>query len=131
MKDYATGLVIVSMLLNAILQLTMARWWQSVVFNPGELRKELYQIRLNYWAGALFLTIFMCSYLGNATAVDMMPILYAVFCGAGLSLVHGFFATIKGGWFGLILVYLGIIGLFPFSLICLSILALLDVGINI
>ena len=130
-KYYATGFLAASILLNALLQLAIARWWQAVIFNPGGLRDELVQIRLSHITGGLFVVVMLLGYFKNTLALDILPVVYAIFAAAGLSLVHCLMGKIaKGSWFWLMLVYLGVIWLFPFSLVALAIMALFDTWLN-
>lgn len=129
-KQFATGFIVVSVLFNALLQLLIARWWQAVMFNPGGLRQELYQIRLSYVAGLIFAAALIAAYLGNAFALDAMPVLFAAFFVSGLSLLHTLFSHIKTGWIWLILIYAGIIWLFPLSIVIIAIMALMDTGLD-
>lgn len=133
MKNYATGFVLSFVLINVVLQLLMARWWQAVIFNPGGLRKELYDIRLKYIAGAVFLAVLLLSYLKNAYALDMMPLVYMVYALAGLSLLHYVISCIatRSGWFWLLLVYTSMILLFPFSVAAIAVLGLFDTGLDL
>lgn len=125
-KPYATGLLLVGVLLNVMMQLVMARWWQAFLFNPGGLRKELYSIRLGYIAAAMFIMGTVLGYFGNATALDAMPILYGVFCVAGLSMSHALLAAVKNGWILLVLIYLGVVWLFPYGVVAIAFVALFD-----
>lgn len=131
MKQYATGLVIASIIFNALLQLLIARWWQAVMFNPGELRKELHQVRLSYAAGASLLLGFALSYGHVEIAMDVMPILLMTFFIAGLSLLHYLVARLDIGWALLILIYMAVIWLFPVSIVIVSFIALMDTTVNI
>lgn len=131
MKQYATGLIMASILFNALLQLLVARWWQAVMFNPGELRKELHQVRLSYFTGALFIIGVALTYLGSGVALDMMPVLLMTFFVAGLSLLHYLVAPVNMGWMLLILIYLAIMWLFPSSIVIVALIALLDSAVNI
>jgi hypothetical protein len=131
MKQYATGLVIASLLFNALLQLLIARWWQAVMFNPGELRKELHQIRLSYATGILFVIGAVLSYGRVEMAMDIMPVLLMVFFIAGLSLLHYLIAPTNFSWMLLILMYMAVMWLFPVSIVIVSFIALLDTTVNI
>lgn len=135
-KTYATGVFIVSITFNALLQLVLSRWWQAVMFNPGELRKELLNIRLSYIAGALFLICYPLSSWGDKTAIDMMPVIYLVFSIAGLSVMHSLLG-VKTRRLGLVLLYVGlivIITLFPSGILLIalifSLIAFFDIGMN-
>lgn len=130
-KRYATGFAVVLILFNALVQLVVARWWQAVMFNPGGLQKELHQIRLSHVTAGLFLIGLILAYFGNAFATDAMPVLFAIFFVAGLSLVHYLLGLTKKGWIGLIVIYLAIIWLFPLSIMIVAILALFDTGLDI
>ncbi|MBA3660100.1 MAG: hypothetical protein H0W64_00040 [Gammaproteobacteria bacterium] len=127
-KQYATGLIAAAILFNAILQLIIARWWQSKAFKAVNLRKELHQIRLSPLAGMLFLASFVLQYLGNSVILDIMPILYVLFGAAGLSFIHYVFGLGKSpiSWFWLALIYVSIIFSLPMSMVMVSFLAMFD-----
>lgn len=130
MKHYATGFLVVSMLFNALLQLLIARWWQAVMFNPGELRKELYQIRLGYVASLVLVIVLVLAYLEVDFAMDVLPVLLMAFFVAGLSLLHKLISLTKMSWLWLVVMYLGIIWLVPLSIVIVAMIALLDTGLN-
>lgn len=131
MKQYVTGFVIASIILNALLQLIIARWWQAIMFNPGGLRQELYAIRLSYVSASVFIAILALAYAGNALGLDMMPVMVIAFCAAGLSLIHCILAAKNAGWFWLALVYLGMLFLFPMGVVLVAMVGLLDSLFNI
>lgn len=128
-KYYATGLIVAAILFNAILQLIVGRWWQSIVFQPGLLRKELYNIRLNQLAGILFILSLILSYIGNSVVLDIMPILYLLFGVAGLSLVHYFFGLMNSqtSWVWLSIFYIAFIISMPVSIMLVGLFALVDI----
>jgi hypothetical protein len=130
LSTYATGLMTASILLNAVVQLVVARWWQGIMFNPGGLRQELYEIRLSYVAGAIFLVFFGLAMSGNEIAVNIMPVIYFVFCLAGLSLTHCLVAPLKYSWVWIAVIYIFIVISFPKSVILVSLFGLLDVALN-
>lgn len=130
-KRYIVGFVIASVVLNALLQLLIARWWQAAIFNPGGLRKELHQIRLSYVFAAAFIAIMGLAYTGNALGVDMMPIMITVFCIAGLSMIHYGLASKKASLIWIVMVYLGIIFIFPMGIALVSLVGLLDSMLNL
>ena len=129
-KAYATGLFAVSVLFNALLQLALARWWQAIIFNPGGLRVELRQIRLNYAVGMLFVAACMLAYFSNAIVLDVMPVFFALFAIAGLSLAHGLAALTKMAWLWLVFVYVGIVVAFQPSVVILAMAAFLDIWMD-
>lgn len=132
-KPYVTGALAASFLLNVLLQLFIARWWQLLLFDPKRLRLELHQIHLTSMAGLVFLSTLILSYLKIPLAHDLLPVLYLTFCLAGLSLVHYTAGKLKGlTWLCLIVFYVVLIGTWMayklplvFQLIALA--ALLDI----
>ncbi|HLB42501.1 MAG TPA: hypothetical protein VJN02_06580 [Gammaproteobacteria bacterium] len=132
-KQYATGVVIVAILFNAILQLVIARWWQTIIFHPKSLHKELQNIRLSQLAGILFAAGLVLAYLGNSVVLDIMPLLYMLFGVAGLSLIHYLFDLIQSPstWLWVLVFYMVLIFSLPASAVLVAILALLDVWLNI
>lgn len=130
-KYYATGLFVVSVLFNVMLQLILSRWWQAAMFNPGGLRTELRQIRLSHVLGIIMVVGFALTWFGNETITDMMPVFYAAFGAAGLSFMHYYVSTIKNTFVYLIILYLLIIWVFPLSVLALACVALLDVWMDL
>ena len=132
-KFYATGMSAAIVLLNAILQLMVARWWQSVLFMPGILRKELHNIRLSQLAGVLFILSLVFAYIGNSAVLDMMPVVYLLFTGAGLSVIHYFFALMVSPtrWFWIAVLYVTLIIAMPTSMIVIAMVALLDIWLDL
>lgn len=130
-KFYATGLFVVSVLFNVMLQLILSRWWQAAMFNPGGLRIELRQIRLSHVLGILFIAGFGMTWLGSETIMDMTPVLCGAFGAAGLSFIHCYLSTVKNTLVWLIILYLLIIWLFPLSVVLLAVVALFDVWMDL
>ncbi len=131
-KPFATGLTILLILLNGLLQLLLARWWEVIMFaTPGTLRNELNNIRFGYVAGALFIVILLLSFTGSAVALDIRPVFYGLFSIAGLSLVHCLLLPAKYAWLWLALIYIALIVLFPKSIMVVALFALLDVLLDL
>lgn len=131
-KQYATGVMAVIILLNALFQVVVARWWQAIMFAPKTLRVELQSIRLSQLAGVLFVISLALSYWGNAVVLDVMPILYVLFCAAGLSLVHYLFGLMQSqtAWLWLCLLYVTLILSIPLSVVVIAMFALMDIWLD-
>lgn len=129
-KVYATGVVVVCIVFNALTQLFLARWWQAAIFNPGGLRRELYTVRLSQIAGAVFIIGLILSYWGNALVADVMPVIYLVFALAGFCLLHMLMLRFKLGWLWLSLIYLGVI-IAPIGLVVIALIALVDTWVDL
>jgi hypothetical protein len=129
-QQYATGLFAVLILFNALLQLVLARWWQAIIFNPGGLRSELHQVRINTVLGVIFVIACILSYFGNEIVIDAMPVFFVGFGIAGLSLVHHLAGLTKIAWLWLIIMYV-CIGLLPqVSVVLLALTAFLDIWMD-
>lgn len=132
-KNYASGLIISAVLVNAILQVVVARWWQSALFAPGTLRRELHNIRLSPLAGALSVLSLVFFYLGNDVVWDMMPVIAILFTCAGLSVFHYFLGLMVSPtrWFWIALLYVTLIFMMPISMIFVAMVALLDIWLDL
>ncbi len=133
-KHDITGKFVAGILLNAIVQVMVARWWQATLFAPGLLRKELHNIRLSPLAGVLFIVSLVLVYLNNNPAVvDMLPVLYLLFAGAGLSVIHYFFALMVSPmrWFWIAVFYVTLLFAMPISMVFVAMVALLDIWLDL
>ena len=84
-----TGLAIGSILIILLLQLLIARFWQAIMFNPGALRKEVFQIRINRWVSLLLpLAIILMMVTQAALLIDLLPIILFPFVVAGFVVLH-------------------------------------------
>lgn len=123
---FGTGLQIVFILVSDLVSLLVARWGQSLLYNPNALQPELLNIRLGYIAISTLVLLVLGSISGIAVAIDSMPIVLMTFSIAGLSLLHGAIALMKAskawlfGFYGLWVL------LFPYLTVLLMLAALMD-----
>ena len=129
---FATGLLVTVILLyNVLLHLLFSRWWQAYIFNPGGLRMELHQIRMGYISGILFILVYVLGMWGYPLGIDCLPVLYACFFFAGLSLIHCLIQPLKKRWLWLLLAYIVIILSIRQSVVLVSFMAMLDTWLDI
>lgn len=103
----------------------LARWWQSVLFNPGGFQTEFHQLRLPLWlTGTLALAVFGLSNVADMTQWLFMLAIPLLF--AGLALVHGLVEQLKLGRAWLIAIYLGLLLSSGVVFTLLALLATLD-----
>ena len=112
----ASGAVCFFMLLGSVLQLILARWWQSVLFNPGGLRQEFLAIRMSRAAALVLFAIILGAFFHVSMLIDLLPVLMMPFMLAGLSLLHKLADNVKLLLIPLILLYVGILFL-PYLII--------------
>jgi len=131
---YETQLQAIVILIGNLIKLWFARWWQALLFNPGGLRRELYQLQVNYWAVLVVLLVFIVTLLGNTVAADILPVTLLPLCFAGVSLVHYFAAQGKSEFMRLswlCLFYLVWVFFFPYIIGSLAALACIDIHWNL
>ena len=83
--------------------LVLARWWQSLLFNPGGLRAEFYQLRLPVpLAATLVLLLALCVGLGTPEAMRWIPLLTVPLVMSAIGLVHWLVNNkgLSGHWLG-------------------------------
>ena len=73
------------------------------------------------------------SYLGNSVVLDIMPIIYLLFAGAGLSVIHYFFGLMVSPtrWFWIAVLYVTLIIAMPTSIVFVAMVALFDIWLDL
>ena len=102
-----------------ILCLLLARYWQSLLYNPGGLRQEIHNLRLPIWfSGGLLLLIMLEQTLST---LRWTPILSVPLIMATLGLVHGVMGKINSGRIWLTGFYLLTLlaGFYMYMLLCI------------
>lgn len=126
----ATGLYAVFIIVTNLFNLVLARWMQAALFNPGGLKKELHNFRLD--KSSIIIVAFLALILVKVPAVaDSLPVLLLPFIFAGFSLIHALSETIHWTWIWLLGSYLLFFLLFIYMVFFLIILATADVWLNI
>jgi len=122
----ATGVQAALILIGDIVNLFFARWVQSTMYNPGQLKPELFNIRLGTIAASLLAVTALAAISGVDFAIDCLPVVVLPYVFAGLSLLHNIAAIIKkpkawlAGFYGLWILF------FPYVTILLVGLVLAD-----
>jgi hypothetical protein len=97
-----TGALAAAVVLSLLLNLFLARWWQSLLFRPGGFRSEFHGLRLGHAASMLVLGMFALAALGEGTpaaiAGDGAWVALAVCLLCGLALAHGLAARLNVHW---------------------------------
>lgn len=128
---FATGFQIAFITLSALINLILARGFQSMLYNPGQLRPELKNVRLSPWEVLVFLLIGISSFLGVAMAQDALPVIGLIFLLAGISVFHAMadLKNVANKWIFLFYVVLAVF--FPYVAIVLILFAVIDSLFNI
>ncbi len=93
MSAWMPGLIAAGFLLQGMVSLLLARWWQSVIYNPGGFRSEFHQLRVGRplaWITLLVLGVNAISGAGSGQLVTYISILLiAGWFLQGLAVIHG------------------------------------------
>lgn len=104
--SFATGVQASMLLFICITNLMLARWLQSIAFNPSGFLREILELRLDY-ASLLCLVIFIFLGYYSANAFrDYIPVLLTLFFIAGISLFHWVLVSRRLSWIWAIGYYL-------------------------
>lgn len=123
----ATGIITALGLLMSLVWLVLARNWQAVLYNPGQLRPELQAIRMPRWGAATVVIIVALEVLTQwMVLVDLLPVILLPFVLTGLSLVHFFVTARKLSWIWLVAFYVLLVLFLPYLVIALVLLAVID-----
>jgi hypothetical protein len=135
MSALMTGIVTASYILSLAVCLLIARWWQSMLYNPGGFRKEFHALRFGRLAGVVMLVLLVLASVqaGIVTTLarDMLMVMLSLFLLPGLALVHYLVARRNAsiGW--LIVMYGLLLFALPQAGAVLTLLAFADVWLNI
>lgn len=127
--DYLLGIQTTMYMLHNLLFLLVARGLQAFLYNPQGLSRDLKKIRLGWTSwGVLVVLLFLSFKMSLPWAMDCLPVVTALFFLAGLSMAHCLI-QVKMPYKGMVvLFYLLLILLVPFSVLAIISLAFIDTG---
>lgn len=125
------GLMAIGIFLQSVLSLFLARWWQSLLYNPGGFREEFYRLRLDKVLAFIALPPIAWLFFAGETDIWvyiglLMVMAYSL---QGLAVAHALLAGYKaGGW--LIGIYVLLFIATPHLLSALAIAGYADTWMN-
>ncbi len=125
LAKFATGLVVLGSLLDVLVMLYVARWWQSRIFNRTSLREELLHIRGGRIALVLLMLGLVALALHPALIADFVPVLFLPFTIGGFSLFHAWVAGKNSSILLLLLFYFFVL-IFSFLLLIVAAIGFFD-----
>lgn len=128
---FATGFQVAFITLSVLINLVLARGFQSMLYNPGQLRPELKNVRLSFWEVLVFLLIGISSFFGVVMAQDALPVVGLIFVLAGISVFHAMadLKNVSTKW--IFLFYVLLVVFFPYVAIALIVFAVIDSLFNL
>ena len=120
-----------TIILNTFLGVTIARWWQSIIFNPGGFKKEFQGIRLNRKLLILIFSILILSsaifnQYSNWAYLSIFPLVVG-----GLSLFHWLINEKNLGKVPIIFTYVFMVLFTPYVILILALLGTVDCFYNV
>ncbi|WP_426415829.1 hypothetical protein [Aestuariirhabdus sp. LZHN29] len=89
------GVIAWAYLLFAVASVALARYWQSLLYNPGGFQQEFYQLRIPALWGVVLLGMILMGAQLSPLMATMIPIASVPLFVAGLALMHGQIAMRK------------------------------------
>lgn len=130
MANIADGLVATKIIFSTLMALFIARYLQALLYNPGGLRKEIFQTRLRHIDVFILSVCLLGTVMHSVVAVDVIiPVLLPFFL-LGLKLMHQSLAQRKNENVKLALMYGLMLILFPYIAGILIMLAVFDSCMN-
>lgn len=109
------GLQMAALIIGDLFNIFLARYMQSLLYNPGAVQDELRNIRLSLTTVVISLIVVGLASFGKVSfAVDCMPIVILIFVLAGTSLVHYFLAKGKAHLLWYVVYYCALVFILPF-----------------
>ena len=120
-----------TIVLNTFLGVVIARWWQSIIFNPGGFKEEFQGIRLNRKLLILIFSILVLSsaifnQYSNWAYLSIFPLVVG-----GLSLFHWLVNEKNLGKVPIIFTYVFMVLFTPFVILILALLGTVDCFYNV
>jgi hypothetical protein len=135
MAVWMSGILATGSFLHLVSSLFLARWWQSLLYNPGGFKKEFLQLRLHRIFGLVGLLLLVVMMLPSQELPQIVKnfttLLVALFFIQGLAVVHGMveISEVASNW--LVLLYLLLIVLMPQMVMLLATLGLADIWVDL
>lgn len=127
MAPLMTGVVAMSVVFSAITSLLLARWWQSLLYNPGGFGSEFRALRLGRTAAAITLCVSALALFTTPAWIDSLALVVAsVYVFQGLAVAHGVVNGLKLGPAWLVALYIALVPLMPYVVVGLMIVGAAD-----
>jgi hypothetical protein len=126
---FVIGLISYVIAINSVLGLVLARWWQSLLYNPGGFQQEFHQLRLSPVQGLIcFAAVLYCWTQGGDyqawSSLFAIPLLMV-----GIAMVHFIVKARNMGGQWLVLFYMALL-LVNLLTVLLVTLAVMDTWTN-
>lgn len=130
---WMSAVLAAALLVQFLLALLLARWWQALLYNPGGFGEEFRALRLHRSVALITLVVGVIALtlmpqIGLHT--DLLLVLGVAFAFQGLAVAHGLRALERVGRGWLVLTYVFLVVLLPQTALLLAITGWLDVWVD-
>ena len=135
LSHWMTGLMAAGFFLQLMVSLLLARWWQSLLYNPGGFRSEFHQLRLPRTLALLTVGVIAMLLLDTGIGSPMLDYLAMLLITAyllqGLALAHGLRTQLgaNSGW--LVAMYILLFIAVPHMVITLATAGIADAWLDL
>ncbi len=135
LSHWMTGLMAAGFFLQLMISLMLARWWQSLLYNPGGFSSEFHQLRLPrglaLFAIAVIGLLLLDVGIGSPMLDYLAMLLITAYLLQGLALAHGLRAQFKAssGW--LFAMYIMLFIAVPHMVITLAVAGIADAWLDL
>lgn len=134
MSHYMTGFFATGYMLNLILGLFLARWWQAQLYNPGGFRTEFLSLRINRTAAYLCLGLVALALsadgLLSELAWNVLILVFVLYLIAGTAVLHSLLAASKASKVLLPIMYV-VMFFIPHALLPVALIGYGDTWLNL
>lgn len=131
---YMTGAIVAGSVYGLLFGLFLARWWQSVLYNPGGFREEYLSFRVQAKIATAGILIVAIAGLTSGVISEIcwnISILFAVlFTFVGTSVLHASFSTVKTKRFMVPFLYITL-ALIPHAIAVVILVGLVDTWVDL
>ena len=131
LRELLLGVIVAGYLGTVLTSLAIARWWQSMLYNPGGFRAEFHALRLSPLVAAIGLAVLILGKSLPGETARWLPVMITPFVVASIGLVHAVVAIKKLSRSWLIAFYTVMVIVGPYLIALLIMLAVADSFIDI
>ena len=129
-RTFAAGWLAVMTTFSLVVALLLARWWQSLLYNPGGFQTEFHQLRLSPAQAVVSLVATLYCLLQGGDYLTWLGVFAMPLLLSGIALVHFGVLARQLGVQVLILFYFAVVVLNPLSFLLLVLAAFADTWVN-
>lgn len=122
-----SGMLAAAMILSLVLAIIIARYWQSVLYNPGGFAEEFQQLQLGRLPALVLVGLLAGAWIGQSNLLmELGLVLLVVFFIQGIAVIHGLTRRLGMHRFWLVGMYVLLVFALPHMMMMLAALGAMD-----